>query len=230
MNVRRFHRSLGLVLVLFIMNAAVTGILRAHARQWYWKDRLPRASQPALAAPPVGPQGVMTTVKDRFPGTIVTRMALGTLVGRGVYLVEGKQGQRPKILVDAVSGEVIERIDDRTALAIGAAYVAEGQYTLAIEPLAAFKTRKDATSRPAYRIAWDDSDRTEVFVDSQTGEVLQVLDRGRRFGLWVNRLHELNFGGLHRVAVTVLGGLIIVLCVAGIVTARPLDARKRRMS
>lgn len=230
MNLLKFHRSLGLILFLFIINAAVTGIFRVHARQWYWKDRLPHVLQPELAAPPVAPQGAIAAIKDRFPEMIVTRMTLGTLAGQSVYLLEGRQGQRPKVLVDAVSGRVIEHIDDWMAVAIGAAYVAEAQKVLAVEPLAVFKMRKDATPRPAYRIAWDDPDRTEVFVDSQTGEVLNVLDRGRRFGLWVNRLHELNFGSLHRIAVTVLGGLIIVLCVTGVASSRLLYAWKRRMS
>lgn len=227
MGVLRFHRALGLALFVFIVNMAATGILRANAKQWYWKDRPSRMPQQELALPQITPGAAIAAAKQRFPELLVTRMTLSTLAGQSAYLLEGKKGERSKVLVDAASGRVIDRLDDQAARDIAAAYVADGTKSLAVEPLPAFVARKGAAPRPAYRIVWDDPERTEVVVDEQAGEVLQVLDRGRRFGLWVNRLHELNFGGLHRIGVTVLGILVIVLGGAGIASSRLARMRNR---
>jgi uncharacterized iron-regulated membrane protein len=65
-------------------------------------------------------------------------------------------------------------------------------------------------------IRFDDQRKTEVFVDQETGEVLSVLDNGKRFGLWVSKLHELDFLGMSRAALTILGLAIIFLSVAGL--------------
>ena len=41
MKLRALHRAFGIILFFFLVNASVTGVLRANAKWWYWKDRKP---------------------------------------------------------------------------------------------------------------------------------------------------------------------------------------------
>jgi len=217
MKARTFHRLLGLALFAFILNASVTGVLRANAKWLYWKDRPFRQKPVALTAPSVGIGLVFEVSQEVFgPETRIGRVELKLLAQKPFYLVAADGPGKKVLLVDATSGQIIPRIDPEMAVQIAKSFVGEQGHVDQIEEIAAFRARKASEARPVYRILFDDPTRTEVFVDQRTGESVSILDRGRRFGLWVARFHELDFSGMSQIALTLLGLGLCALTLVGV--------------
>lgn len=223
MKLRGFHRLFGLTLFVFVINSAVTGLLRANARWWYWNDRLAKESAARLASPAISIEQVFA----RFPDTAIARIELKLLAGKPAYLIEGqRQGKKLSVLVDAVSGQVISPVSRERAIEIAEVFVPEQTAVAAAEDLPSYLPRKGNGPRPAIRVLFEDARKTEVFVDQDSGAVLTILDRGRRFGMWVVRLHELDFAGASRAVLTLLGLGVSFLAVTGVSLA--LGGRRRK--
>jgi uncharacterized membrane protein YkoI len=211
---RKFHRWLGLALFVFLVNAAATGALRANAKALYWKDHTKPPAAAALVEPAVGVGDAMRRFGERFEGVPVTRVELKNFRGGAVYRIEGSLGKKKTAAVlDAASGAWLSF--DETAARDIAASSMEGKIA-GVEKLSGYKARKMSEPRPAFKVVFADARKTEVFVDAETGETLNVLDDGKRFGLLVNRLHELDFRGLGAPALTALGLLVVVLSMTGL--------------
>lgn len=212
MKLRRLHRVLGLALFLLIGSSAATGLLRANARWWYWKDRSPRQEGASLSSPVIGVERLFSLSK----GTPIRRVELKPLAGKVVYLVERQDSGRSYLMVDASSGEVLSPLSTETAVEIARAFVGLREPVVRTEAVPSYALRKGNGPRPAIRVLFGDALRTEVFVDQETGAVLALLDRGRRFGLWVAKLHELDFFNGSRPALTLLGLGITFLAMTGL--------------
>lgn len=226
MRLGSFHRILGLILFVLILNAAFTGLLRANAQWWYWKKKPSMEAVVSLSRPAVSLEQVFKTCETYFPsGAKICRVELKSLSGKQVYVVEvDRQGKR-YLLVDADSGEVISPLNCEFATRIARSLVHDNNSVVLAESLPAFRTRKMSQPRPVFRILFNDALKTEVIVDRDTGEPLMILDRGRRFGLWVVKLHDLDFIGMSRVALTLLGISIVSLSFTGLLLS--LRSRKR---
>jgi hypothetical protein len=228
-RLRKFHRFLGLVLFLLIFNSALTGILRANAKWWYWKDKPSYLSATALQVPGIGIERLFEITRSYFQKeTPISRVELKQLLGKPVYLIEGQGKEKKFILIHANSGEVLSPIDAESATQIARQFVPEQTPLVVAEPIESYKARKATTARPAYRILFGDKAKTEVVLDRENGDVLALLDRGRRFGLWIVKLHELDFAGMSRNALTVFGLGIITLSLTGLSLANPLIGFKKK--
>ena len=217
MKLRSLHRVLAFALFAFVLSSAVTGVLRANARALYWKERPARDTSPPLTHPGVDVAGLFHLLENRFPeGAQVQHLELKRLSGRQVYVAEMQGSGARRILVDAASGEVLSPIGEDLAVEIARGFAPENAGVAALESIPAFHARKAREKRPAFRVRFNDALGTEVFVDRETGAPLAVLDRGRRFGLWIVKLHELDFAGLSQAALTVSGISLVVLTLTGL--------------
>lgn len=217
MNPRVFHRRLGLGLCAFLLTASATGVLRAHAKWLYWKERPAKEKAVPLALPRVGIERPFEASREVFgPAAPVERVELKQLAQEPFYVVAVGGAEKETLLVDAASGRIIRRIGSDMAVRIARPFVGKEGNVVRTEEIASFRARKAAGGRPVHRVLFDDPARTEIFVDQQTGEVVSVLDRGRRFGLWVARVHELDFGGMGGPALTLLGLGTWALALAGL--------------
>lgn len=218
MRLRTFHRILGAALFIWLVNSAFSGLMRANAKEIYWKDRPPAVKMSELRIPAVEISGIMRTARAAFPpGTEIRSIVLKDSFGKQVYLVHGSsKAKNHYLLADPATGGVLSPIPEARAREIALAHVPPGTSVIKQEFLSEYLPRKAPAPRPAYRFLFDDEEKTEVFVDSDTSEVLTVLDRGRRFGLWMIKLHELEFFHLRRPALTLLGAATIVLSFSGI--------------
>ena len=123
--------------------------------------------------------------------------------------------------MDAASGEILSPIQLDSAVKIARSFVDEKEEIALTEGLPSFKARRTGEARPVFRILFKDAVKTEIFVDQDTGETLLVLDQGRRLAIGVNRLHELDFAGLSRLLLSVLGTAIVVLSCTGFFLSLP---------
>jgi len=219
MQFRKLHRWVGLVTAVWILNAAFTGVMRANATTIYWKNR-PSTEKPLfLSVPAVDVAelyAILGQVTDELPVKL-KQLELTSLLGRMVYRVQmSSQQANVELLVDAGSGEVLSPLSEETALSIARTYVRENVQVKKTEFLEVYHARKSETHRPVYRFLFDDPEATEIFVDRDTGKVLTVLDRGRRFGLWMIKLHELDFAGWRQPGLTILGVATIFISITGL--------------
>lgn len=208
------------------MNVAATGVLRANAKWLYWKDRLPRVESTALLVPTISLNEVFEICRRNFSEDVsIQRVELKTLLHKQVYMVKVNRKENSRILLDAASGRVLSPIDSSFAVEIARSFVDEKTRVAFTENSPSFKARKSSEPRPAFHIVFDDPVKTEIFIDRDTGDMLLVLDRGRRFGLWVAKLHELDFAGISQAALSVLGFSMISLSLTGVFLA---NQNKRR--
>jgi len=224
LRLRNFHRILGLCLFIFLLNSAVTGLLRANAKWWYWKDRPAKSEVMFLAAPAVGLEEIFKIYGNRFSQGRIHRVEFKLLLGKPVYLLETDDPQKKYVLIDANSGKIVSPIDLDLAIEIARLFVGQNDKVVLSESLPSFKARKTNEARPVFRILFDDPLKTEVFVDQETAQPVMVLDRGRRFGMWIVKLHELDFAGMSRLGLTLLGIAVSILSLTGL--ALGLKTRK----
>lgn len=228
MKLRSFHRYWGLILSFFLLISAATGFLRANAKGWYWKDRQPKKEMTSLSLPPVGIEEVFRICREDSPGGKIFGVQLKKILDKPVYLVETDRQSQKYTLLDAVSGEILSPLGAGEVLEIARLFGDGNAQSRLIERLPSFKAWKSSPPRPVLRILFDDRSRTEVFVDEQTGEALAVLDRGRRFGLWVVKFHELDFPGMGRPALSFLGVSLMILAASGLAIGAGLGQNKKK--
>ena len=229
MRVGKFHRILGLVLFFLIFNSALTGIFRANARGWYWKDKPSRLPEMSLETPGIGVERLFEISRSVLQNeTQISRVELKRIGGIPVYLIEGQGKERKYLLIHAHSGEALSPIDEEFAIQIARQFVSEQTPLVAAKPLESYNARKAAGARPAYQIIFGDKPRTEVVLDRETGDVLELLDNGRRFGLWVVKFHDLDFAGMSRNALTIFGLGVIALSLTGLVLTNLFAGLKKK--
>ena len=218
MRVRKFHCFLGLVLFFLLFNSALTGIFRANAKWWYWKDKPSRLPEMSLETPGIGVERLFEISRSVLQNeTQISRVELKRIGGIPVYLIEGRGKEIKYLLIHAHSGEALSPIDGEFAIQIARQFVPEQTPLVAAKSLESYKARKAAGARPAYQIIFGDKPRTEVVLDRETGDVLELLDNGRRFGLWIVKFHDLDFAGMSRNALTIFGLGVITLSLTGLV-------------
>jgi uncharacterized iron-regulated membrane protein len=220
MQVRKFHRILGLVLFLFLLNVAITGVMRAHAKALYWTDR-PSSEKIELAAPKLDPEKAFEVFKNEFgKDAVINRFELRSFAGKSFYLVEGESAGKKKTLVDATTGEIASPVKEADVILAAKNYVDEKTNFVVHQP-SPFKYKRIGPAQLVWRVRFEDNLNTEIIIDPQTGDVLSVLDNGRRFAMWVARLHELDFLNAGKWFLLVLGAAILSLSFAGLFLSLP---------
>lgn len=215
--IRSFHRFLGLALFIFVLVAAFSGVMRANAMLLYWKERPAKTEMASLTHPAMGIGQVLNAARDYFPkGTGIKRIELKFLLGNEVYLAESDSQEKRRLLFNAQTGAVMSPLSMDLAAKLGRAYVKDDAKVGMIERLAFYKARKAKTARPVFHIQFKDAAKTEVFIDEESGDVITVLDNGRRFGMWMIKLHEWDFAGISHLSLTFTGCGIIVLSLTGL--------------
>lgn len=219
-SLRTFHRILGLLLFLFVINAAATGVLRANAKKLYWKERVSHEKRISMSIPAVSIKQIFELCNHRFK---ISRIELKSFLGKSAYLVSGEKKQR--VLIDGETAELLSPLSKEMAIRVAQGYVEEDKKVISVINLPNYKVRKSVEVYPVYKITFDDNRKTEVIVDQESGNVIMVLDNGRRFGMWVSRLHELDFAGWSDISLTFIGISIIVLSMTGFVMGIKLKSK-----
>ncbi len=195
---------------MLLINIAATGVLRANAKLLYFKDRPAKKASSGLAVPSVSMEKVFETRQGE-----IRSVELNLLLDKQVYIARMANKDKGVLLMDAATGAILSPLDEAFAIRIAKTVAGEDAVVLSTELIPSFKARRSSEPRPVYRVAFDDARRTKIAVDRDSGEVLLVMDRGRTFGVWVAKLHELDFPGLGRWALSIVGAGFIVLSVTG---------------
>jgi hypothetical protein len=82
--------------------------------------------------------------------------------------------------------------------------------------LAAYKPRKAKEAKPAYKVVFENSVHSEIYLDQMTGEILEEIDDNRKFGLFVMRLHDYDYFNSKREISSVAGISILLVALSGL--------------
>lgn len=216
--IRRIHKYLGIAVAVLLLISAVTGFLRANY-VWYWK---PGYKQPELPiaedskyvqAPGISISELENIIAQRGEDAKIRRIELLNLCSRLLYKVHLDNGV---LAVDATTGELLTPISEDFAIEIATQYVSGSFPVKNITDLRDYVPYKGRNPHQVYRVSFDDNGNTEIFVDKQSGDVVEELDNRRRFAHFVVKLHDLNFLNLKRTLLCILGLSLVSLTVSGI--------------
>lgn len=231
-----WHRRIGLLAATFIVLATVSGLLRAFAPLLYWepgyKEKKGEAAQPSglnLDSVQVGLPDLFNAVaRSCGPGAEIVQVTLERDFGLTLFRVflRSEDGLR-RVTVDARSREVLTPLGQDRAIAAASQYVNGAAPVVTVQEITAFSPRLGSHPQPVYRVIFGNTNRTEIFVHRDTGEIVEELDHKRRLAFLVADLHELNFFGVHRKLLAVSGAFILAVVGTGLWYYSSLRRRER---
>lgn len=215
---RRFHRWLGMVFGVFLLSSAVTGLLWAYAPYLYWNPGY-MEKKAALASPPLtdavlSVRDALRRLQEKETGKIEAQsVLLQKDFGRLLYEIEYKiSGTRRRSMIDARSGGLLSPLSKELAVEIARQYVADNPPLESADLVSNWISRNKSGGVNAFRVRFKDAGQTEIFLDPDTGTILEDQDRIRRFHFMVMQLHQLNFFGFRKV-LTILSALPLLLMI-----------------
>jgi Peptidase propeptide and YPEB domain len=224
----KIHRTLAIIAVPLLLLSTASGFLRAN-QKWFWEDGYKKKKEPArfameqdLASLPVIVQKIdsITGQKNQFE-----EITLRSESGMPYYLLS--TASRKKYLADAQSGEIVSPINSELASQFAMQYVKEKSGIKSCELLAAYKPRKAKEAKPAYKVLFDNSVHSEIYLDQMTGEILEEIDDNRTFGLFVMRLHDYDYFNSKREISSAVGISILLVALSGLWIYRIRLSRSR---
>lgn len=221
MKINRWHRRIAITSVVFLTTAAVTGILWAYAPHIYFQEgylkKKAKPNAPALTATKVGQKEALETAME----ALKSDKGIETLSLRGegshlVYEIIRKDGKDYKsVIVDALSGDLLSPIGEKLAVEFAAQYVAGNPPVKEAEALDEYRHRSGKKIKSVYRVAFTAPGNPEIFIDRNSGLIVEESDRSRAFHFWVMKLHQLQFFGVKKEFTAIPGLALIFLVVTG---------------
>lgn len=218
MNINLWHRRVAILSAGFLLLTAVTGILWAYAPHLYFKDGYLKKKSvppgPALSDARLTPQQAMRLVAAQFANSKGAEAVL--LRVEGGHLLYEVQHRAEKAmqsaLVDAVSGAVINPLNEELAVAIAAEYVAGNRRVKAAVQLENYRHRSGKLVPSVYRVAFVAPGNPEILIDRNSAAIVEDSDDSRAFHFWVMKLHQFQFFGTKK-ELTLIPGLALVLLI-----------------
>jgi uncharacterized iron-regulated membrane protein len=222
-TVNTWHRRIAITAVVLLALTAVTGILWAYAPHLYFQDgylkKKTKFQGPALSRAKISQKDALEAAVAVFN----TEKGLETVSLRAeaahlVYEVIRKDGkEQQSVLIDAISGDVLSPISDKFAVEIAAQYVAGNPPVKGAEALDEYKHRSGKKIKMVYRVAFTAPGNPEIFIDRNSGTIVEESDRSRVFHFWVMKLHQLQFFGVKKEFTIIPGLALIFLIITGTV-------------
>lgn len=179
-----FHRYIGLLVFAQVLLWSIGGAL-IHSLDFsdLYVDPPPKPLR--MTGPGLSPQQLQTRLNALAPGSHLIGAQLRNLAGKPIYRIEHDKGA-PLMLDEA--GQVLKSLDAALAKAVAqAGYTGTG--TLSEAELLSASSGNYFSASPVWRVRFADSQKTEIYIDPVTGELL-----ARRKALWAlyNRMWEFH--------------------------------------
>ncbi len=218
MTVNTWHRRIAITAVLFLAVTALTGILWAYAPHLYFKEgylqKKSGAAQKPLTAAKVSVADALASAIAVFKTEKgILSATLRAEADDLFYEVQRKEGKEySSVLVDAISGDVVSPLGEEAAIKIAAQYVVGNPPLKKAEALTGYKHRNGKKFKAAYKVAFAAPGNPEIFIDRNSGLILEESDNARSFHFWVMKLHQLQFFGTKK-ELTIIPGLALIFLV-----------------
>lgn len=212
----KIHKTIAIIVVPLFIIATITGFFKAN-QKLYWEDGYKKKKQEAsfkvqkdLYSIKAITQNIdsITKQKNKFE-EIILRSDNDILY----YKLSTKKA---KYLVDAISGNIVSPINETLAKDFAKQYVKDNKLIMSCELLKNYKGRKAKEAKPTYKVTFNNSVHSEIYLDVDTGDIIEDIDDNRTFGIWVMRLHEYDFFDSKKGITTIVCVAMMLLSFSGI--------------
>lgn len=218
-NTRELHRMVTLGSVAVLLISVITGLLWAYAPYLYWEGGYMKRKH-ALPAPDLMqtrfsiPDVILKTKAKFGEEVLLQELHLRSDAGMLLFYVHyrGAEGEVQRALLDARSGDWISPLTEEVAVRFARQYVAGNPPVAAASFLKEWVHRKKKNGRPAWQVRFGDAGETDIFIDPDTGAILEDQDAVRRFHFFIMKLHQFNFFGFKKV-LTIIPGLPLLIAI-----------------
>lgn len=232
-KIRNAHRWIAMAAIGFFLLSLLTGLLWANAKFLYWdehyKEKIHRVAGPPLETAQIALSAAIGVGKAAMGGAAqVEQVTLRSDAGKLFYDLRLRaEGKARTILVDASTGERLSPISEALARDIARQYVSENA-DVTVVAAEQYTPRKKHKAQDAVRVSFNDTNRTEIVLDRQTGEILEDEGRWRKLHFFIMQLHQLNFFGFEKTLLNIPGIPLFIMGLTGLFLWYLQAARTRR--
>ena len=215
----KIHKTIAIIVVPVFILATITGFFRAH-QKLYWEDGYKKKKQPAH----------FSVDQELFPINRVTQcidsasnrknqfeeITLKTEAKKVYYKI--LTSKKDKYLVDAQTGAIVSPISSDLAKTFATQYVKDNKHIASCELVKNYMARKAKEPKPTYKIVFNNQVHSEIYLEAETGDIVEDIDDKRSFGIWVMRLHEYDFFNSKKSITTLVAIIMMLLALSGIWT------------
>lgn len=231
---RRFHRWLGLSSAATLFITAITGLLWAYAPFLYWEKDYLQKKCPSLSSALDGimitHQDVIRVARKQFgDGLVISNIALHGDLGIPLYEIAGKRdGKEFTFLIEARTSKILSPITPEFATQIAQQYVQGKPPLESVTLLNKYVHRSGKVHSSVYQVRFQQEKNPEVFIDADSGKILEEQDDIRRFHFWIMQLHQLNFFGFKKTLTVIPGLALLLLVISGVVMGTRSNSRPKK--
>lgn len=213
----RIHRTIGIIVVPLILLSTATGVFRAN-QKWYWEAGYKKKKQPSDFSIDKAFVSInsLTRKIDSISGKKNQYEKINVKQENKNVYYELLTASKEKYLAEAYTGKIVSPLSSELASDFAVQYVKEKSPVKSCELLKEYVPRKSKEIKPAYRVEFDNSVHSEIYLDYYTGEIIEDIDDNRKFGMWIVRLHDYDFFDSKRLLTTVIGISIVLLSFSGL--------------
>lgn len=225
----KIHKTIAIIVVPIFIIATITGFFRAH-QKLYWEDGYKKKKQPADFTI----QGELFSL-HRIAQLIDSISKRTNKFEEIILKTENKTmyykiltSKKDKYLINAQSGAIVSPISKELAEEFAKQYVKDNKQIKTCELISNYMARKAKEPKPAFKITFDNPVHSEIYLDIETGDILEDYDDNRAFGIWVMRLHEYDFFNSKKGITTIVSIVMMLLAISGlwIYKMRPKKAKR----
>ena len=212
----KIHKTLAIIVVPLLIIAIITGFLKAN-QKLFWGDGYKKKKQEAIFSI----QSEVVSIKsitqkiDSFSNqkNKFEEISLRSDNDKLYYKLITKKA---KYLVEAISGNIVSPINDELAKDFAKQYVKDNKQITGCELIKNYKGRKMKEPKATYKISFNNAVHSEIYLDAETGDIVEDMDDNRSFGIWVMRLHEYDFFDSKKGITAVVAIVMMLLSLSGI--------------
>lgn len=226
----RIHKTIAIIVVPILIIATVTGVFKAN-QKWYWEDGYKKKKQSShfsISEELVSIYSITQKI-DSLSHTKNKFEEINLRDENGNLYYKVATTSKDKYIIDAYTGNVVSPLSNELASSFATQYVKDKSKIKACELLKNYTSRKAKEAKPAYKITFDNTVHSEIYLDYQTGEIIEDIDDNRHFGIWIMRLHEYDFFNSKK-SITLFVGIIMLLLALSGLWIYKLKLNKKKVS
>lgn len=218
LNRYRIHLLIGLFFVPFLFISALTGFFRAN-HKWFWKEDYKKIKNFTfnftVTPPSISLDSAFTLLGTSYgPEVEVMEIRLRREIGKLLYDIRFRN--HPPVLMDASTGAMLSPLTKDLAVVFSNQYVKPELKVANVYRDDRYVTRKEKKLRPVFVVSYADALNTQIYIDTNNGEIVEESDNNLKFGFWMVKLHDYDFSNTKRFTLSFVGLGLIVLSGTGI--------------
>lgn len=213
----KIHKTIAIIVVPLFIIATITGFLKAN-QKLFWEDGYKKKKQEANFIVQEELYSIKSIIKNidsiSHKNNKFEEIILRSENGKLFYKLSSVA--KTKYLADAISGNIVSPLNETLAKDFAKQYVKDNKQVASCELIKNYKGRKAREAKATYKITFNNTVHSEIYLDADTGDIIEDIDDNRTFGIWVMRLHEYDFFDSKKGITTFVTIAMMLLSLSGI--------------